>query len=74
MVSDAKPMSEQCENLKQPSNNFHKLLRERIEKANPRRNLTAEETNRLSKLEGIADKPKRGEHVQKSTKLQNLVS
>ena len=34
----------------------HKLLKERIEKANPRRNLTAEETKRLNKLEAIADK------------------
>ena len=41
-----------------------KLLHERIEKANPRRELTAEETKRLNKLEGIADKLKRGENVQ----------
>ena len=40
------------------------MLRERIEKANPRRNLTAEETKRLAKLESIADKLKRGENVQ----------
>ena len=40
------------------------MLQERIEKANPRRELTAEETKRLNKLEGIADKLKRGENVQ----------
>ena len=43
---------------------FRKLLQERIEKANPRRELTTEEAKRLSKLEGIADKLKRGENVQ----------
>ena len=40
------------------------MLQERIEKANPRRKLTAEETKRLMKLEGIAGKLKRGENVQ----------
>jgi hypothetical protein len=35
-----------------------------LKKANPRRNLTAEETKRLSKLEAIDDKLKRGENVQ----------
>jgi len=40
------------------------LLQERIEKANPRRKHTDEEAERLSKLEGIADKLKRGENVQ----------
>jgi len=40
------------------------LLQERIEKANPPRQLTAEETKRLAKLEAIADKLKRGENVQ----------
>ena len=57
-------MSEWFDNQKQTSSNFQKLLKERIEKANPRRELTAEETNRLRKLEGIADKLKRGENVQ----------
>ena len=37
---------------------------ERIEKANPRRELTTEEAKRLAKLEGIADKLRRGENVQ----------
>jgi len=47
-----------------PDSDFCKVLQERIEKANPRRNLTVEETKRLAKLETIADKLKRGENVQ----------
>jgi hypothetical protein len=35
------------------------LLQKRIEKDNPRRELTAEETKRLTKLEGLAGKLKR---------------
>ncbi len=42
------------------------MLQERIEKANPRRKLTGEETKRLAKLEIIAEKLKRGENVQSS--------
>jgi len=57
-------MSEWFDNQKQTSSNFRKLLQERIEKSNQRRELTAEETKRLHKLEGIADKLKRGENVQ----------
>ena len=49
------------------------MLQERIEKANPRRELTAEETKRLNKLEGIADKLKRGENVQ-NRQLQTWLS
>jgi cell shape-determining protein MreC len=45
------------------SNNFHKLLQERIEKANPRRELTTEKRKLLQKLETIAEKLKRGENV-----------
>jgi len=52
---------------------FRKLLQERIEKANPRRKLTVEETKRLSKLETIADKLKRGENVQ-NRQLQTWLS
>lgn len=57
-------MSELLDNQKQTSSNIQKLLQERIEKANPRRELTAEETKLLNKLEGIADKLKCGENVQ----------
>ena len=62
-------MSEWLDIQKQPSSNFRQLLRERIEQLNPRRKLTAEETKRLKKLEGIADKLKRGENVQSSGKV-----
>ena len=41
-----------------------KLLQERSEKANPRRELTSEEAKRLKKLEAIAEKLERGENVQ----------
>ena len=57
-------MSEWLDNQKKQSSNFRMLLQERIEKANPRRKLTTEETKRLNKLEGIANKLKRGENVQ----------
>ena len=66
-------MSEWFENQKKVSSNFGKLLKERIEKTNPRRKLTTEETKRLSKLEGIADKLKRGENLQ-NRQLQTWLS
>ena len=43
-------MSEWIDSQRKPSSNFRKLLQERIEKANPRRKLSAEETKRLAKL------------------------
>ena len=49
------------------------LLQERLEKANPHRNLTADEAKRLDKLETIADKLKRGENVQ-NRQLQTWLS
>ena len=66
-------MSEWYNSQKKPSGNFRKLLQERIEKANPRRALTAEEQKRLSKLEAIADRLKRGENVQ-NRQLQTWLS
>ena len=57
-------MSEWLDNQNNSSNNFRKLLQERIEKASPRRKLSALETKRLNKLESIVDKLKRGENVQ----------
>ena len=66
-------MSEWLHNQKMQSSHFRKLLQERIEKANPRRKLTAEETKRHSKLEAIADKLKRGENVQ-NRQLQTWLS
>ena len=56
-------MSEWLDNQKKPASIFRQLLQERIEKANPRRNLTAEEAKRLLKLEAIAEKLKRGDNV-----------
>jgi hypothetical protein len=59
------------------SNKVHgksrKLLHERIEKANPRRKLDADEAKRLGKLETIADKLKRRENVQ-NRQLQTWLS
>ena len=66
-------MSEWHDSQKQSTVNFRKLLQERIEKANPRRNLTAVEAKRLAKLEKIADKLKRGENVQ-NRQLQTWLS
>ena len=57
-------MSEWLDSQKKPISSIHQLLQERIEKAHPRRELTVEETKRINKLEGIADKLKRGENVQ----------
>ena len=66
-------MSEWYDNQKKPSSNFRKLLQERIAKANPRRTRTAEEHRRLSKIEAIAAKLKRGENVQ-NRQLQTWLS
>jgi hypothetical protein len=57
-------MSEWYNNKSKLNSNCRKLLQERIGKANPRRELTVEEAKRLTKLERISDKLKRGENVQ----------
>jgi hypothetical protein len=57
-------MSEWFDNQKKSSGNARQLLQERIEKTNPRRELTAEKTKRLSKLKRIAGKLRRSENVQ----------
>ena len=57
-------MSEWLDNQKHSISSIHQLLQERIEKANPRRKLTTEESKRLAKLEAIVDQLKRGENVQ----------
>ena len=57
-------MSEWFDSQKKSDGNFRQLLQEQIEKANPRRQLTAEEVKRLAKLEAITDKLKPGENVQ----------
>jgi len=66
-------MSEWYDNQKHLSSNFRKSLLERIDKANPRNTLTAEEERRLSKLEAIVSKLKRGENVQ-NRQLQTWLS
>ena len=57
-------MSEWCDNQNKPSGGFRKLLQDRLDKANPHRTLTAEEQKGLAKLEGIAERLKRGKNVQ----------
>ena len=57
-------MNEWYDSQRKPRGNIHKLLQERIEKVKQRRELNAEETKRLAKLEAIAGKLKRGENVQ----------
>ena len=49
------------------------MLQELIEKANPHSELTADKTKRLNKLEGIADKLKRGENVQSSGEVTDYL-
>jgi hypothetical protein len=57
-------MSERYYNQRKPSGNIRRLLQENIEKPNLRRTLTTEEQGRLSKIEAITAKLKRGENVQ----------
>jgi hypothetical protein len=57
-------MSEWLDNQKQSISSIRRLLRKRIEEANSCRELTAEETKRLSKLEEIAGKVKSVDNVQ----------
>jgi len=66
-------MSEWFDSQKKPSGNFRKLLQERLDIANPRRELTSEETKRLGKLETIAARLRRGENVQ-NRQLQTSLS
>lgn len=57
-------MNEWHDNQHKPSDNFRKLLQERIDKANPRLKLTTEETRRLTKLDEVAIKFSPEENVQ----------
>ena len=66
-------LSEWYDSEKKSSSNFQNSLRERIDKANPRRKLTAAEERRLSKLEAIVSKLRRGENVQ-NRQLQTWLS
>jgi len=65
-------MSEWYDSQKKPNSNFRQLLKERIDKANPRRKLTSEEAKRHSKLEAIADKLKRENFVQQFSVVEYL--
>ena len=65
-------MSEWYDNHQKLSSNLHKLLQERVDKANPRSKLTSEEEKRLSKLEVISAKITRGENVQNLQKIRIL--
>ena len=64
-------MSEWHNNQKKPRSNLRKLLQERLDKTNPRRKLTKDETTKLAKLEGIVEKFQRGENVQ-NRQLQKM--
>ena len=66
-------MSEWFDSQKQSNSNIRQLLQERIKTTNPRRKLTSEEAKRLTKLEAIAEKLKRGENVQ-NRQLQTWLS
>ena len=66
-------MSEWFDSQKKTNGDLQKLLKERIDKANPSRELTTEETKRVRKLEAIADKLKRGKNVQ-NRQLQTWLS
>ena len=67
-------MSEWLDNQKELSSDFRKLLQERIDRANSRREtLTKEEQKKLSKLEDIAARMRRRENVQ-NRQLQHWLS
>ena len=67
-------MTSKLQNMRQkPIVDFQKLLQERIDKANLRRKLAKDETTKRAKLEGIAEKLKRGERVQ-NRQLQTWLS
>ena len=66
-------MSKRLGSQKRQIRSIRKLLQERIEKANPRHKLTAEESKRLAKFESMADKLRRGENVQ-NRQLQTWLS
>ena len=66
-------MSEWFDSQKKSNSNLHKLLQERLDKANTRRKLAKDETTKLAKLEGMAEKLIRGENVQ-NRQLQTWLS
>jgi len=58
-------MSEWYDSQNKPNSSLRELLREHLDRTNPRRKeLTRDETTKLAKLEGIATKLRRREIVQ----------
>jgi hypothetical protein len=53
-------MSEWYHSQRKPNIDFRKLLQKRLDKANPHRKLTAEEQQKLEKLNSIVKKLMRG--------------
>ena len=51
-------LSKWLDNQSKRSSSIRKLLQERLENANPRRELNADEAKRLAKLEAISEKLK----------------
>ena len=66
-------MSEWQDMQQKPIVDFRKFLKGRFDKVNPRRQLAKDETTKLAKLEGIAEKLKRGGNVQ-NRQLQTWLS
>ena len=67
-------MTSELQNMQQkPIVDFRKFLQERFNKTNPCRRLAKDETTKLAKLEGIAEKLRRGENVQ-NRQLQTWLS
>ena len=66
-------MSEWHSTQKMLSSYLRKLPQERIEKANPRCELTTEEAKRLAKLEGMSVKLKRRKNVQSSVRVTHYL-
>ena len=56
-------MTESHDKQKKPIIDFRKLLQERLDETNPRRQLAKDKTTKLAKLEGIAKKLRRGDNV-----------
>jgi hypothetical protein len=66
-------MSEWYDSQKKPNSDFRQFLQERMDKTNPRRQLTSEEAQHLSKLGAIASILKRRKNVQ-NRQLQTWLS
>jgi flagellar hook-basal body complex protein FliE len=63
-------LREWSDSQSKPNSSFRKLLKEHIDKANPRRKLAKEETIKLAKLEGIVEKLRQSFFLQMSQDQQ----